>query len=158
MQTTEFRIGNLIEQGTIVSITENGVFVKEQELPIKSEDIKPILLTEKWLKRFGFKSIDSDMYINGKEWTLNVDDGIFFDGIGTRTFKTDGSMTVNFVCGGYYICNSVGTVHDLQNKGFFIADKELKLKKVKKKSDDLNISWSKEKLKDAPFVFFVKNS
>lgn len=129
MQTTEFRIGNLIEQGTIVSIGADHVFVKGQEIPIKSEDIKPILLTEKWLKRFKFKSIDNTMYINGKKWTLNVDEGVFFDGIGTRTFKTDGSMVVNFVCGGYYICNSVGTVHDLQNKGFVIADKELALKK-----------------------------
>jgi len=82
------------------------------------KDIKPIILTEKWLLRFGFsKEIFNALYIgkevNGKYFTLYTEDNInyyFF-------YESDGVK----------MKRKVDYVHQLQNLYFFLTDKELVL-------------------------------
>ena len=86
------------------------------------------ILTEKDLKRLGFTCVENDMYINKKQWLLQVSndyvdeengdiinrDGTWFDAIGTWNFQKNGEMAVNTLCRGNYVCRAVNTVEDLQ--------------------------------------------
>lgn len=166
MKITELRAGNyfnLINRSGKVHIPDSTVFEvvglnydyiqckrRDEQLHEMStgpyiigySDASPIPTTPEWLERAGFKSVDKPMYINRKQYLLQVSndyvdeeegeiinsDGTWFDGIGTFNFKTDGSMAVNVLCRGNYVCRSTSKVHELQNLFFALTGKELEFK------------------------------
>ena len=106
------------------------------------EFVKPIPLDEEWLMKLGFKAIDNKTYINGKEWIMQISDdyvddlslinrdGTWFDGIGTHSYTENGAMSVSTLCRGNYVCNNIGTVHELQNTFYILSGgKQLTIKK-----------------------------
>lgn len=123
-------------------LTELYLIVNGCEFEFNYSDIQPITLTEEWLIKLGFTAVKSDSYINGTQWLKQVTDdyineeageiinrdGTWFDGIGTHQFKSIGAMFVNVLCRGNYVCNSVGTVHELQNLYFTLTGNELNIK------------------------------
>ena len=100
------------------------------------------ILTEKDLERLGFTCVENDMYINKKQWLLQVSndyvdeengetinrDGTWFDAIGTWNFQKNGEMAVNTFCRGNYVCRAVNTVEDLQLLFFALTGNKLELK------------------------------
>jgi len=99
-------------------------------------------LTENDLERLGFTCVENDMYINKKQWLLQVSnhyvdtdsgeiinrDGTWFDAIGTYNFNKNGEMAVNTLCRGNYVCRSVSTLEDLQLLFFALTGDKLELK------------------------------
>jgi len=97
-------------------------------------------ITEEHLERLGFTCVENEMYVNKKQWLLQVSDdhvdtsngeiinrdGTWFDGIGTRNFPKNGEMVVNTLCRGNYVCRSVETVEDLQLLFLALTGDELK--------------------------------
>lgn len=100
------------------------------------------ILTETHLGNLGFTFVEEEMYINGKQWLLQVtddyvdeengeiinQDGTWFDGIGTMSFDRTGEIGVNTLCRGNYVCRSVNTVEDLQLLYLALTGNELKFK------------------------------
>lgn len=101
------------------------------------------MLTEKDLEKLGFTCVDNDMYVNKRQWLLQVSDdyvdtengeiinqdGTWFDAIGTWNFRKSGEMAVNTLCRGNYVCKGVSTVEDLQMLFFALTGNKLELKK-----------------------------
>jgi len=141
MEAKNIRIGNVTSDGIVKTFWERGVHVGLGKC-LKFEDLQEVTLTEGWLKKLGFTAVETDMYINGKQWLMQVTDdyideeageiisrdGTWFDGIGTYSFKKDGAMAVNVLCRGNYVCNSVGTVHELQNLFFALTGTDLEIR------------------------------
>lgn len=132
MKANELRLGNHIEGGTVSHIGyEKGVFgigLLENKFDsfhkwVKGDDIKPIPLTEQWLKDFGFekkivksKHFDIDMihYQNDDCW-------IYFIGENKDSFEIELNIGDNR-------CNLYRTwkyVHQLQNLFYCLTGKEL---------------------------------
>lgn len=100
------------------------------------------ILTEKDLKKLGFACVENDMYINKKQWLLQVSDdyideengdiinrdGTWFDAIGTWNFHKNGEMAVNTLCRGNYVCRAVNTVEEVQLLFFALTGNKLELK------------------------------
>jgi hypothetical protein len=140
MKANEFRIGNIIEQGTItmLELTMNEFACIKCDGKIITTP-KPAILTEDWLLRLGFIPVKEECYINGTKWLMQVTDdytdedniisrdGTWFDALGTYSFTKNGEMGVNTLCRGNYVCGSVSTVHQLQNLYFALTGEELKI-------------------------------
>lgn len=105
MKASELRIGNWVNNNdedyqitsaTIVSL-ERG-----------ESTAQPILITEEWLKRFGFEKLDDKrgLYVNNK---INL--FIYFDGV---------RVSVDF-----WIGNEKRYVHELQNFVYCLSGEEL---------------------------------
>jgi len=137
MDSKELRIGNYINFGSTVSevfgITVTDVMFKystgneEKYAKLINEGIQPVLLTEEWLIKFGFKNItlkyqensvviglyleniDSYLTFNNNEWRLEQDDD-WRDG------------------GNHHDLPNFEFVHQLQNLYFSLTGKELTLK------------------------------
>ncbi len=143
MDAKDIRIGNITKQGKVESFWEHGVHVGLGKC-YRFGELHEVTLTEEWLKRLGFTAVEDDMYVNGKQWLMQVsddyidkeigeiinEDGTWFDGIGTHSFKKDGAMAVNVLCRGNYVCNSVGTVNELQNLFFALTGKDFEIKDI----------------------------
>ena len=140
MEANELRIGNITKQGIVKSFYEHGIHVGLGKT-FKFSELEPIQLTEEWLERLCFTPIENSMYVNGKQWILQINgyvdednpelpnkDGAWFDGIGTHSFKRDGAMAVNVLCRGNYVCTGPTYVHDVQNLFFSMEGFEMIVK------------------------------
>lgn len=141
MEAKNIRIGNVTSEGIVKAFWEHGVYIGLNKR-IKFEDLQEVTLTEDWLKKLGFTAVETNRYINGKQYLMQITDdyvdeeagdiisrdGTWFDGIGTYSFKKNGAMVVNVLCKGNYVCNSVGTVHELQNLFFALTGTDFKIK------------------------------
>jgi hypothetical protein len=130
----ELRLGNLVFEEVIGNViisklrektclvdvnnltTENKIEVVKYHLNYDS--INPILITEDWLYRFGFK---------------RKDDGFYFLDIGNDTIITsDGKeFWIDKIVGGIDVSVGLGggnTVHGLQNLYYTMTNKELILR------------------------------
>ncbi len=156
MEAKELRIGNYIQYkpelcygGTDIHIVKGITKHLFDGHPIISTDkgsgnikvFQFIPLTEQWLIDFGFDSEENKMYINSKQFTLQVTgdrfegkinrDETWFDGIGGYNFKETKQLHVNTLCRGNYVCSTVGHVHQLQNLFYCLTGKELTLESTK---------------------------
>lgn len=129
MVKSELRIGNLTENGKITAIFKDGVCLNNSKTPVKLSEIKPIEITEDWLRKAKFKLVNNPSYIGGKQYILTIDN-VELDGIGTHSFKQLGTMVVCVVCKGWYVCNNIRELHELQNLYYTLTNKELKFKKI----------------------------
>lgn len=108
--------------------------------------VRPIEITEQWLIDLGFTAVENNMYINGKQWLMQVsndyvdhekgniinEDGTWLDAIGTHSYREDGAMAINVLCRGNYVCGFAKHIHQLQNLFYDLTNgKELEFKKAK---------------------------
>lgn len=106
----------------------------------KIMDCDPIPLTEEWLLKFGFEKIKNETYINGYQYLLQVSndytdeemiinrDGTWFDAIGGIDYERTKVLHVNTLCRGNHVCNTVSTVHQLQNLYYSLTGNKLEIK------------------------------
>ena len=113
MKANELRIGNYVNGGIVQSLPMHqgemyAVLIQSEfhsfGTPKLMEDIKPILLTEKWLLDFGFDGLDLGKY------TLILSNGNFF------SLSCEEPIAIN-----------IKYVHQLQNLYFALTNKELKI-------------------------------
>lgn len=74
MKTSDFRIGNRVNGGVVTEVHEGfitcaGPYNITGMTSFQFNEIKPELLTEEWLERFGFKWKEEETYPNLKYWT-----------------------------------------------------------------------------------------
>lgn len=114
MRAEELRIGNLVEYGIgrePVSITGHDLFAGVEGRPFR-----PILLTEYWLKRFGFK-------IN----TKRDDESVSFDYMNIGLFYIGMFNDEGWLLDAFDSMPPMQYVHQLQNLYFALTGEELKL-------------------------------
>ena len=105
MKASELRIGNWVNNnGEDYQITSATIVSLERG----ESTAQPILITEEWLKRFGFEKLDDKrgLYVNNK---INL--FIYFDGV---------RVSVDF-----WIGNEKRYVHELQNFVYCLSGQEL---------------------------------
>ncbi len=114
MEVKELRIGNLVQNS-------NGIF----EISTLITDItlvcKPILLTEEWMVKFGFKKQenfwgDADRYQGMYSWELDDNICLF-----QQNFKNEIKLLG-------YSNTKIEYVHQLQNLYYALTNKELTIK------------------------------
>lgn len=115
MQKNELRIGSATDKGIVKSFWERGVRVGFGKC-YEFQELKPVLITEQWLLKFGFNCRLSDnefTYSNGCEFTIgrNEDSDTWF----CYEIKMDGFSFFKHV-------------HQLQNLFFALTQKELEIK------------------------------
>jgi hypothetical protein len=154
MKAENLRIGNYVKSdgldcyinfffgGQYVDLELIGFEYTDDNHEQKIEYLEPIPLTEEWLLKLGFIGLENESYCNKKQWTLQVTgnryeddntinrDETWFDGIGDYSWLPNSTkpktMVVNTLCRGNYVCNSVDSVHTLQNLYFALTGEELK--------------------------------
>jgi hypothetical protein len=110
MEANELRIGNwVVNKKLHEEIQIDGNFPFDNVFMIE-----PIPLTEEWLLKFDWFSIDDDRYT--------------FRDIEYYTISNEGSL---YFCGSY-TCTDIKYVHQLQNLYFALTGEELTIKEVKK--------------------------
>ena len=140
----ELRIGNYFEPKTrewsssydmveALSITQTGCdfagYLKDEHLGYvfgTYASFKPIPLTEEWLIKFGFESINNDL---NEEWSIESKEGDLFLWNNDNSFGVADS--VKAYERGEYFASCVGLckhVHTLQNLYFALTQTELKIK------------------------------
>lgn len=140
IKANELKIGNQIDKGIIVNFYETGVHVGLGKC-FPFSDINPIPITDEWLLMLGFVKIKEPRYVNGYQYLLQVTghhdnietegidrSGTWFDGIGGYRWEKDGSIGVNVLCKGNYVCKGANYVHELQNLFFALSGKELEIR------------------------------
>lgn len=122
MKATELRIGNYINYGTqVTGITEKTIYVspvgKYKITSYRNNQIKPIPLTEQWLKDFGFEEKALRVFyidINGLKLGIKL------------TSDNDGILMIqNFGRFDLGLNKEIKYVHQLQNLYFALTGKEL---------------------------------
>lgn len=119
MKAQELRIGNIVNyygddfpNGTQCTVDSEDIRLMDNN-PVYASEHKPILLTEEWLIKFGFKNEV------GNEWAAAK--GLFV------IEKFD--LLYNFSAGsGCALSRSIKYVHELQNLFFAITGQELTIK------------------------------
>jgi hypothetical protein len=129
METSELRIGNLLTNYgnlcKVVSIQkdnfqvevikiENIIQVDFSKPETVSSLIKPIPLTEEWLKKFGFKK---DMSVYKNDW-IELWHSSYSNCYQLRIIKVGDDISKKI---------NIQYVHQLQNLYFILTEKELKL-------------------------------
>ena len=122
MKASELRIGNLVnarktnhtwdQTCLITGLTHKGIYVKYGNGHIIPINIKPILLTEEWLLKFGGIHETGGMY--------------FFGNVGILHYRRENEfslMNYNYKKGQIY--TTIKYVHQLQNLYFALTGKEL---------------------------------
>ena len=122
MEASELRIGNLVNARKtyhtwdatclITGLTHKGIYVKYGNGHIIPINIKPILLTEEWLLKFGGIHETGGMY--------------FFGNVGILHYRRENEfslMNYNYKKGQIY--TTIKYVHQLQNLYFALTGKEL---------------------------------
>jgi hypothetical protein len=107
MDAKELRIGNLLENGKVISTNDHrSVFVGNNWY--LTQDLKPIELTEEWLQKFGFE---------------------LYDSVEFRHFyrKNDFDLDENYQPIDFD-CIEIKYVHQLQNLYFALTGQELEFK------------------------------
>jgi hypothetical protein len=142
METTELRIGNLVQwsdetQIVPITITRLGNF------SVGMESIKPIPLTEEWLLKFGFEKEESkpsakhhnyfSKYISDYKYCFTYaefrkDFGVYIEYTDSSDLNDDGIK--------YPFCFGIKYVHQLQNLYYSLTGTELSL--AKNKTDNAN--------------------
>jgi len=122
MKASELRIGNYVKYLTLNGNSEilaNGIYLFE----LGELELDPILLTEKWLLKFGFE--------NNKHgnWNRYFKDGIYPRSFAFQFYKNG---RVDFWYGDFNVgnlnrikYNPLQYVHQLQNLYFALTGKEL---------------------------------
>tara|TARA_R110002073_G_scaffold331631_1_gene516575 strand:+ start:2894 stop:3250 length:357 start_codon:yes stop_codon:yes gene_type:complete len=118
MEAKELRIGNIVNyfndgEYSIISTLDWGYANLNNASHVDYELLKPIPLTEEWILKFGFKSLDYGEYGRGR-YVLDceyTDKGVY-----------------NFVIGRTCIEVDVTNVHQLQNLYFALTNEELTIK------------------------------
>jgi len=135
MNIKELRIGNYVHYGYDVKVTELDVYgagimdLNDDEAShfySNKELLKPILLTEEWLLKFGFENVDYGF--TKKILTVSTLQLIWGDGWIYPQIIEEAEMnseTIDVVS-----LNRIEFVHQLQNLYFTITGEELKLNKV----------------------------
>jgi len=112
IQSNELRIGNYFRWSIIASLGRVDVITKENHYS-HNELRDPILLTEDWMLKFGFKADEiGHLY-------LNLEDTFY----GFVNREEEGFMLV--VCGIEYKETYIKHVHQLQNLYFALNNEEL---------------------------------
>jgi len=138
MKAKNLRIGNyLIYDKKIIyisEITKQGIgmydgYGLDKNSPF--ECLKPIILTEEWLRNFGFEGSDMDMWIIlplGNELELHID--CVFEGKFENACLTKGRTDFGIPGKDYKFAylNDCKYVHSLQNLFFALTGSELSLK------------------------------
>lgn len=129
MEIRELRIGNKILLGStvvdVIEIWDNGLRVTNSctGCGYTYDQFSPIILTEKWLERFGFK-VEEDKLITGEtlaqSYSLNDFRIIANDLTSYRSLKSFRTP---------FSRNKIEHVHQLQNLYFALTGKELELLK-----------------------------
>ena len=122
MKASELRIGNFVNARKtyhtwdatclITGLTHKGIYVKYGNGHIIPINIKPILLTEEWLLKFGGIHETGGMY--------------FFGNVGILHYRRENEfslMNYNYKKGQIY--TTIKYVHQLQNLYFALTGKEL---------------------------------
>lgn len=133
VQKTELRIGNLVEAtcgiGKVLEITAEGIVIEgEGFTDIFSEMyVKPILLTEEWLLKFGFEKDKYDAFLypncNYIMRTVQFGNPYQLNGINDMGWNFEFSDNNDWVD----LNRLQYVVHQLQNLFFAISGEELKL-------------------------------
>ena len=129
MNPQELRIGNLLSNwnDAIVTVKDlyysiyiNEYFVGVKETPSRytfnGKDFKPILLTEEWLLKFGFRKIEAETIFDYEIW--GIDDNEFL-------FEADEKYYHSFI---QTEKHEIESVHRLQNLYFALTGEELIIK------------------------------
>lgn len=135
MKAEELRVGNYIcksESLYINIVTAISMFDGFRATPFKGCDIaqldtefKPIPLTEEWLTKFGFTTIDDDIMVHLKKW--------IYPSYGETYLEVDGLSDIYIVFKHPIrqalplVKNETLYVHQLQNLFFGLTGEELKL-------------------------------
>lgn len=130
MKANELRIGNLAEYHIedelderkewweVITIDSDDINWLEKEEP-ETIDYRPITLTEEWLLKFGFESIENSgffrKYYNDKYYLL----------YNPKQQYTE--ICVNSICGGQ---SKTKYIHQIQNLYFALTGTELEIKKT----------------------------
>ena len=101
IEAKELGIGNVTDKGRVKSFYESGIHIGMGKT-FGFNELKPILLTEEWLLKFGFSIFKNMYFIKGMQiWK----------------------------CNDLFLCNKNGIyikyVHQLQNLYFALTGKEL---------------------------------
>ena len=131
MKTNELRIGNFVKDNIFIykvaSVDFHSIYgeidnvfnykdaavedtYKSGYYNLQIENIEPVLLTEEWLLKFDWFSIDEGRYT--------------FRDIEYYTISNEGSLYFM----GNYTCTDIKYVHQLQNLYFAMTDNELTIK------------------------------
>lgn len=134
MQTSDLRIGNLVTiNDEIVEIESIGPLWVNVELfdfgyggyvrnKVDISDVRPVRLTETWLKRFGWKER------NRGEWHLR---GFSYFELSKANGGSDSFCAIHPIQKSQYIRKShVLFVHQLQNMYHADIEKEMKMEKI----------------------------
>ena len=121
MEAKELRIGNLIKfistDDIDVVLDINTRIIKKPSINnVNITDVEPILLTEEWLLRFGFKNLDDSQFYNKKTSKKYY--------LLTSSHQGYTEICVNDICGGQAVTKYV---HQLQNLYFALTGEELVL-------------------------------
>lgn len=136
MNAKDLRIGNLVLRENkgiveIVSLSEDSVWHKRiSDFTTIQKHISffnPIPLTEEWLRKFGFITLDNE--IDFIEWGLDdnkngAEFSIISDGFDKRV-----PLYFEYDLGQYLIRKKIKYVHQLQNLYFALTREELNFKK-----------------------------
>jgi len=125
MNTSEFRIGNIVNEGIVVEIKHNYLRVKYQLdnrdkiSLIEDAEINPEILTDEWFVRFGFKIKETP---NGQKF-------VEFGRVRLYLGREDRNyLPLHFVVDDGW-CPAMGVaikyVHQLQNLYYSFEEKEL---------------------------------
>lgn len=131
MKANELRIGNIIhyngnkkEIGVISKIAKSVVpnidyvgIDGRQDINYQCKHIKPIPLTEEWLKKFGFFIVETNKCVDA-----------FKENFRYSIQQVDNSNQW-FWCDGETVITNLEFIHQLQNLYFTLTNKELKLTK-----------------------------
>ncbi len=141
MKTTDLRVGNLIKSGNgiykifalsipqILAIQDYRETIDSQKKVFETGNtiIKPIPLTEEWLKKFGFEYINN-LWVNG---TI----GISLNNISGQVYNRILVNKKNNIYADWCSLQTIYFVHQLQNLYFGLNRKELKEAKPSKSSN-----------------------
>ena len=119
MKPQELRVGNLISfkgkwNGEVEEIKSGSISIKDNEGIFPYDAFEPILLTEEWLLKYGFKQYE----------TVGIKTHNYIKG----NFKFNSAVLWVAEYKGIHIENKILYVHQLQNLYFALTGEELKLK------------------------------
>jgi hypothetical protein len=126
MQSKDLRIYNLVNQygeTQIIIPSDLEKMLKNEPLKVEEDEYSPILLTQKWIRKLGFKLVSDDgdvVYYEIGRFGLKIDeclDFYFYTKIGKD---------------GVVLLTQIDFVHQLQNLYFALTGEELVLKNKSK--------------------------
>ena len=129
MNTTEFRIGNLLQDAVsktplkVVCLTETGIetyVIDRSKFPLPNGwKAEPIPLTEEWMLKLGFEKYDEKTYTDNTGFILNKNENGTFEISIENTFAD-------------MLYAQTPYVHTFQNLYFALTGEELRIQEPQK--------------------------